>query len=313
MTPGVAAAPDHGGGIDAACARWGGARSDWLDLSTGINPDAWPLPPVPPAAWTQLPDRAATDTFIAAARAAWAIPAQAAVLPVPGTSAAIARIPALAAPAAVHIPGPTYNEHARAFAAQGWTVAEAGARACVIVHPNNPDGRLWPDAPAAPLTVIDESFCDLCPDLSLITRAARPGTLVLKSFGKFWGLAGLRLGIVAGDPALVARLSDLIGPWPVSGPALVIGTAALQDTAWVRATRARLARDARRLDQIIAPHATLVGGTELFRLCSSPNARDLHARLAQARILTRVFPWDDRLIRIGLPPADGWARLEAAL
>lgn len=304
---------DHGGGVDAARAIWGGERADWMDLSTGINPEPYPLPDLPRSVWRDLPDRDATAAFVAAARAFWAIPATAAVLAVPGTSAAIARIPALAGRGTVHIPGPTYNEHAAAFAAHGWTLGEAGATACVIVHPNNPDGRTWPDAPEAPLTVIDESFADLCPDLSLIARAARSGTLVLKSFGKFWGLAGLRLGIVAGDPALVDRLADLIGPWPVSGPALTIGTVALGDTDWAAATRRRLSADAARLDGLFARFASVVGGTDLFRLYSSPEARALHERLARARILTRVFPWDAKLIRVGLPPAHGWSRLEAAL
>jgi len=304
---------DHGGGVDAACAIWGGARSDWLDLSTGINPHAYPLPDMPPDVWSTLPDRAATEAFASAARSFWAIPPSAAVLPVPGTSAAIARLPALAAPATVHIPGPTYGEHAAAFAAQGWRLAEDGATACVIVHPNNPDGRLWPDAPEAPLTVIDESFADLCPDLSLIARTVRPGTLVLKSFGKFWGLAGLRLGVVAGDPVLVERLAALVGPWPVSGPALAIGARALADSDWAVATRRRLAQDSARLDGLFADHVDLVGGTALFRLYSGPKATALHERLARAQILTRVFPWDPRLIRVGLPPAHGWSRLQAAL
>lgn len=306
-------ARDHGGGIDAACSRYGGVRADWLDLSTGINPVPFPLPDLTAEAWTALPDRVARDTLVAAARRAWSVPEAAAVLPVPGTSAAIARIPALVAPGVVHIPGPTYNEHANAFAAQGWRLGGDGASACVIVHPNNPDGRLWPEAPDAPLTIIDESFCDLFPDQSLIDRAARPGTLVLKSMGKFWGLAGLRLGFVIGDPGLVCRLDSLVGPWPVSGPALAIGAAALSDTDWSTTTRTRLQRDADRLDALLAPHVQIVGGTALYRLCSSENAQDLHHRLAQSRILTRVFPWDARLIRVGLPPADGWARLEAAL
>ncbi len=310
MTPDPA---DHGGGIDAARARYGGARADWLDLSTGINPVPYPLPPLPDDAWTALPDRAATEALTAAARRVWAVPDGAAVLPVPGTSAAIARIPSLIPPGTVHIPGPTYNEHARAFAMHGWRLGTQGATACVIVHPNNPDGRLWPDAPDAPLTVIDESFCDLCPDRSLIARATRPGTVVLKSLGKFWGLAGLRLGFAIGDAGLLRRLDALIGPWPVSGPALAIGAAALSDAAWADAARARLDRDAARLDALLARHLDVMGGTTLFRLWSGANARDLHHRLARAHILTRVFPWDERLIRVGLPRPDAWPRLEAAL
>jgi cobalamin biosynthetic protein CobC len=307
------AAPDHGGGIDAAAARWGGRRADWLDLSTGINPCPWPVPALPAAVWTALPDRDAAARLETAARRVWQVPEGADILAAPGASALIARIPALHPPAAVAIPGPTYNEHARAFRAAGWRVAEDGA-ARVIVHPNNPDGRLWP-APAADaaLTVIDESFCDAMPAASLIALAARPGVLVLKSFGKFWGLAGLRLGFAIGDPALVGRLRRMLGPWPVSGPALAIGAAALADDAWAAATRVRLAADAARLDRLLAPHARPVGGTPLFRLYATPAAAALHERLARRHILTRVFPYDPAWIRLGLPGPADWARLEASL
>ena len=111
------AEPDHGGGIDAACARWGGTRADWLDLSTGINPRPYPIPPLPADAWTALPDRAAFTALEQAARRFWAIPDGAALIAAPGASALIARIPALLPPGKVAIPAPTYNEHARAFRA----------------------------------------------------------------------------------------------------------------------------------------------------------------------------------------------------
>ncbi len=317
---------DHGGGVDAARLRWGGARADWLDLSTGIAPAAWPapapLPQVPPAAWTDLPDSAAADALISAARDLWRPPQSAGLLAVPGASAAIAAIPRLTSPGTVRIDGPTYNEHAAAFAAAGWTVSDgtvsdgtianrAIPEARVVVHPNNPDGRLAA-APDEALAVIDESFCDVMPEASLVAAAARPGTLVLKSFGKFWGLAGLRLGVVIGDPALLAALAERLGPWPVSGPALAIGAAALRDRAWADAARHRLREDAARLDALMAPHGALVGGTPLFRLyeCDAPA---LHERLAAARILTRAFPWSDRRLRLGLPGPDGWDRLAAAL
>jgi len=220
----------------------------------------------------------------------------------------------------VAIPGPTYNEHSAAFAAHGWEVGEeatAPAAARVAVHPNNPDGRLWApaDLPEGALTVIDESFCDLMPEASLIALAARPRTLVLKSFGKFWGLAGLRLGFAIGDPALVARLAEGLGPWPVSGPALAVGTAALGDAAWAEATRARLVRDATRLDALLAAAgAEVTGGTALFRLARVGDAAGLAERLARARILVRSFPWSDAEVRVGLPGTEaGWSRLAAAL
>ncbi|MFD3191270.1 threonine-phosphate decarboxylase CobD [Sedimentitalea sp. HM32M-2] len=307
---------DHGGGLDAAIADYGGARADWLDLSTGINPVPYPLPPFSAQDWTALPDRAAHQAICTAARAFWAVPEGAAILPAPGASALIARLPALRPAGRVRIDMPTYNEHAAAFAAQGWQVAGTGpAQARVLVHPNNPDGRLWQaqDADAA-LTVIDESFCDVTPDSSLIRLATRPGCIVLKSFGKFWGLAGTRLGFAIAAPAEIDRLAEMLGPWPVSGPALRVGAAALRDRNWAEATRDRLRQDTARLDRaVLARGAELAGGTDLFRLYRVDDATAWQSRLAHRHIWTRIFPYSDRYLRLGLPPADGWARLLDAL
>ena len=93
------------------------------------------------------------------------------------------------------------------------------------MNPNNPDGRVWTSAEAnAGFVVIDESFADVAPEVSLIGLASRPGTVVLKGVGKFWGLAGLRLGFALGDPVLIRRLSVLLGPWAVSGPDRVLSS-----------------------------------------------------------------------------------------
>jgi len=309
--------PDHGGGIDAACARWGGTRADWLDLSTGINPRPYPIPALPADAWTALPDRNAFAALETAARRFWAVPKGAAILAAPGASALIARIPALLPPGRVAIPAPTYNEHARAFRAAGWTVTDSApdsaTKAAVIVHPNNPDGRLHP-APQTPFAVIDESFCDVTPDATHIATSSRPGTLILKSFGKFWGLAGARLGFAIGDPTLIAHLRSMIGPWAVPGPTLAIATAALNDTTWATDTRARLTTDAQRLDALMAQSgATPLGGTTLFRLYDTPDAAAWQDRLARHHILTRIFPYSTRWLRLGLPDGHGWTRLEHAL
>lgn len=308
---------DHGGGLDAAAHRYGGVRADWLDLSTGINPVPYPLPALSQDAWTALPDRAARDALIAAARQFWAVPDACAVLPVPGASAAIAQIPSLAPQGTVHIPGPTYNEHAASFAQAGWHVSDDGgpAKASVRVHPNNPDGRVWSaDDLSGKFRIIDESFCDVIPSQSLIQSATTPGTLVLKSFGKFWGLAGLRLGFVIGDPELVAQLEAMQGPWAVAGPALEIGCAALKNIGWAQDTRRRLAADADRLDALMTgAGATVIGGTTLFRLYDVPQAADWQHRLAQHHIWSRVFPYNARWLRLGLPAPNGWARLARAV
>jgi cobalamin biosynthetic protein CobC len=195
-------------------------------------------------------------------------------------------------------------------------VQETGpADARVIVHPNNPDGRVWRANDAtAPLTIIDESFCDVMPGASLIHLAGQPGVIVLKSFGKFWGLAGMRLGFAIGASDLIARLNDLTGPWAVSGSALRVGTQALQDTDWANETRMRLEAETTRLDaMVIDKRARLVGGTSLFRLYEVEDAALWQDRLAQAHIWSRIFPYSQSYLRLGLPPAHGWDRLEAAL
>ncbi|ROU02736.1 threonine-phosphate decarboxylase [Histidinibacterium lentulum] len=306
---------DHGGGLDAAAARWGGTRSDWLDLSTGINPVPYPLPDLPAGAWTALPDAAATARLEAAARRFWAVPESAGLVLAPGASALIVRLPDIAPPGPVRIPGPTYNEHAAAFRLAGRTLTEAPAPVTVLVHPNNPDGRLRSAADLGPgLTVVDESFCDTDPGRSLIAATARPGTLILKSFGKFWGLAGLRLGAAIAHPETLADLAERLGPWPVSGPALAIGAAALSDIPWAESTRARLAADAARLDRLMAGRgARPLGGTPLFRLYETGDAAAWQDRLARHRIWSRIFPWSRGWLRLGLPAPAGWPRLEDAL
>ena len=305
---------DHGGGLDAAIAAYGGARGDWLDLSTGINPVPYPMPDLPADAWTALPDEAAFARLYALARHFWGIPEEAAIIGATGASAIIAALPRVLPKGDVCIPGPTYNEHGAAFAAAGWGLGQDPSHALVAVHPNNPDGHIWQvsDCEAA-YTVIDESFCDVTPDQSLIHLAARPGTVVLKSFGKFWGLAGLRLGFAIGDPEIIGKLTDLLGPWQISGPALSIGAEALSDPAWADDTRARLKADAARLDTLVTKHgAELVGGTTLFRLYNLQNASALQDKLAQHRVWSRVFPYAPDWLRLGLPAPDRWAQLEAA-
>ena len=306
---------DHGGGLDAAIAAYGGTRGDWLDLSTGINPVPYTMPVLPDDAWTALPDEAAFARLYARARQFWNVPDQAAILGATGASAIIAALPHVFPKGEVCIPGPTYNEHAAAFSAAGWGLGHDPSHALVAVHPNNPDGHIWQVSDLiSAYTIIDESFCDISPDQSLIQLSARPGTVVLKSFGKFWGLAGLRLGFAIGDPAIIAKLTDLLGPWQISGPALAIGAAALADPAWANETRTRLTHDAARLDRLVtARGAEVVGGTTLFRLYKVDNAQALQDRLAQHHIWSRVFPYAPDWLRLGLPAAVRWAQLEAAI
>ncbi len=306
---------DHGGNLDAAIAQFGGTRSTWVDLSTGINPISYPLPNLGADLWTALPDANAFDAIVSSARRFWRIPDDAAVLPVPGASAAIAQLPRVASGNSVAIPTPTYNEHHAAFSSAGWAVTEDGKDAQVVVHPNNPDGRMWTATELTrPLTIIDESFCDVAPEASHIARATQTGTVILKSFGKFWGLAGLRLGFAIGDRQVIDKLKDALGPWQVSGPALFIGTQALNDTTWADTSRARLRDDSARLDAIMTrAGAQTSGGTTLFRLYEVEDAQATQAQLAKHHIWSRIFPYAPTWLRLGLPDSAGFDRLAKAL
>ena len=284
------------------------------------------MPALPLDVWTALPTIAATSRLLAAAGTAYR--SQAPMLAVAGAQAAIQLIPRLSAPARACILAPTYNEHSAALHSAGWQVEEVttltaleGADLAVVVNPNNPDGRshapedLLRLATRVGRLVVDESFADARPDLSLASEAARGSLLVLRSFGKFYGLAGVRLGFILGSEADIATLAEMAGPWSVSGPAIAIGTAALSDHAWAEATMARLRADAARLDVLVQSAGwKLVGGTELFRLYDTPDATAARDRLAQHQIWTRMFPYSDRWLRLGLPgqPAE-WDRLATAL
>ena len=323
---------DHGGALDRAIARFGGARSQWIDLSTGINPWPYDVPALPADAWARLPDEAAFRALATAARAFYGAPADAALTIAPGSQALIQMMPRLLPATEVAVVGPTYGEHARCWALAGHQVREIGdvgheasAPVLVLVNPNNPDGRSWvPDllltqarrqAERGGFLVVDEAFAEVVPRGSLAPQAGTPGLVILRSFGKFFGLAGLRLGFAFGPAALIDRLNAAFGPWAVAGPALEIGRTALSDATWVTTTRDRLATATRALDPILsAAGLAPVGGTDLYRLVRVAGADRIADRLGDHHILVRRFADRPDWLRFGLP-ADEAAmdRLDAAL
>ncbi|MBV8920717.1 threonine-phosphate decarboxylase CobD, partial [Bradyrhizobium sp.] len=304
---------DHGGNLDQAMRRFGGRPDDWIDLSTGINRSPYPVPELALRHWTALPSRSDIERLQDAARQAYATPAK--VLALPGAQAAIQLLPHWLVRGDARILSPTYHEYAEVLRAAGWNVRDvadldglAGADLAIIANPNNPDGRVHDPVallallPQVGHLVVDESFADAVPGLSLAPQAGRSSLLILRSLGKFYGLAGLRLGFVLGPEADVAALARLAGPWPVSGPAIAIGQQALMDRAWAEATSARLAEEVPRLDGM-AQNAgwRLVGGTPLFRLYEVGDAAAAQERLARAKIWSRIFRDRPGWLRLGLP------------
>jgi len=308
-------------------AQHGGAPSDWLDLSTGINPCPWPLPAAFAAdVWQRLPSHADNVALLAAARAAYAVPDGVDIVAASGTQALIQWLPCLVDAGAVAVVGHTYNEHALAWRRAGHDVvavddlatAVARGRHAVVVNPNNPDGRIFSHDELRQAAravqrnggwlVIDEAFADVDPALTAAALCGDLPIVILRSFGKFYGLAGVRLGFAVAAPAMAAGIAEALGTWSCSGPALAIGAAALADRAWAVRTRESLTAMAEALDgALIQAGLTIVGGTLLFRLARHSQAAAIHARLARHHIWCRRFNDAPDLLRFGLPP-DGAAR-----
>ncbi|MEI7609198.1 MAG: threonine-phosphate decarboxylase CobD [Rhodospirillaceae bacterium] len=317
---------DHGGNLGAARLRFPDAPDPWIDLSTGINPWPYPLPELEPDVWRRLPEEAALRELTAAAAHHYGAPGPEHVASAPGSQALIQMLPRLRPPGRVRVIGPTYAEHALAWTAAGHRLDDAAdADVTVLVNPNNPDGRRL--APCAILAmareaagrggwlVVDEAFADVAPEISVAAQAGARGLIVLRSFGKFFGLAGLRLGFALAEPGLAARLREAFGPWAVNGLAVAVAMAAFADTAWTAATRTRLAEATDRLDALLGERGLVVtGGTSLYRLAAHPEAQAIFDRLGRAGILVRRFEIEPGWLRFGLPADDTeWRRLEGAL
>jgi cobalamin biosynthesis protein CobC len=323
----------HGGDLSAARRQFPDAPEPFIDLSTGINPNPYPLPHLPAGLFARLPEAEALAVLAAVAAKTYGAPSARHVVPAPGTQILLPMIARLIPLARAAVVGPTYNEHARTAALAGHIVREvsdlgaiADAGLVIVTHPNNPDGRLFVrnDLIAVAghlqdrggLLVVDEAFMDVGPPhASLVPELPCGNIVVLRSFGKFFGLAGVRLGFALAAPPLAARLSALLGPWAVSAPALVIGAEALADQVWIEATRQRLARAAARLDAILTGSGLgIVGGTTLFRLARTREAGALFHHLGRAGIMARIFPDQSDWIRFGLPAAEqDWQRLQNAM
>lgn len=308
----------HGGGIAAARAHFGDGPEPWLDLSTGINPDAWPVPPDLPIDWQSLPDESGLAALEQAAAAHFGTDPRH-VCALPGTEIGLRLAGDVVPGPAVYV-APSYRTHGAMFGgARPVALTGAGQTTLIVANPNNPDGgtHTRESLLAHPgWLVVDEAFADVMPDLSLADAVADERRLVIfRSFGKFFGLAGLRLGFVIGPQAVIADFRARLGAWPVSAAAIAIGTAAYRDRAWIAAARAGLPCRAAALDSVLARHGlTARGACPLFRLIESDDAPVLFERLARRAILTRPFDYDPRWLRLGLPGSKAeLARLDAAL
>ncbi len=328
VTPHMRSTPTrHGGDLTAIRNAFPQTQQPWIDLSTGINPQAYPIPEIDPRIWQHLPDTQSLGNLYQSAADYYQVDATR-ITAAPGTQALIQWLPFLRAQqhgaGRIGVVGPTYAEHALCWTRAGHDVTQISAPhiadgnfdVVVLVNPNNPDGRIMPGADligmAAQLAarggwlVLDEAFMDCDPDNSFCPHLnAHLNVIILRSFGKFFGLAGLRLGFALGAPEMVVNISMLIGPWPVSGMACAVGALALRDHAWITHTRARLSHAVETRDAILAQRGLhIIGSHPLFSLLDTPYADQLFTHLAQHGIYVRRFDATPHWLRIGALPDD---------
>jgi cobalamin biosynthesis protein CobC len=322
----------HGGDLAAARRMFPDAPEPFVDLSTGINPEPYPMPSLPPDVFARLPEPSVLEELGAIAAKAYGAPSAAHVVVAPGVQMLLPLVASLVPRGRAAVLAPTYSEHARAAALAGHAVTQSAdlawlsdADLAVVVNPNNPDGHLVAAdalrglaarlAMRGGLLVVDEAFMDVGPVGASLAGDVGPSLLVLRSFGKFFGLAGLRLGFALAAPAPAARLRAILGPWPVAGAAVAVGMAALADASWMAVTRLKLASAAQRLDRLLlAAGLEIIGGTSLYRLARASRAPFLFDHLGRAGILVRRFADAPHSLRFGLPAEESACeRLRAAL
>lgn len=315
----------HGGDLSTIRRRFPDATEPWIDLSTGINPVPYPVGDLSPEIWKRLPTRQQEEALLRAAARRYGVRDTATIVAAPGTQALIQLLPRLMPTSRVAVIGPTYEEHEICWRRHGHDVSvRAGldqvqdCEVVIAVNPDNPTGRVLP-ADRMPtdrrLLLIDEAFVDVLPEGASMASHLPPRTILLRSFGKTYGLAGLRLGFAITNFDLAETLRDELGPWAVSGPALEIGRVALDDDAWLPAATHRLIGDRRRLDEILVRAGFAVaGGTPLFCLVEHPDALSIADELARHGIHVRRFDAMPTRLRFGLPGnGQEFERLERAL
>jgi len=307
---------DHGGKLFNASQKFSIPVNEWLDLSTGINSESWPIGKIPASLFCRLPEE--DDSLLPAAQSYYGVTN---CLPIAGSQTAIQHLPHMRPSCNVAVISPGYEEHAFCWHYAGHKVYLISSEeiesilsnidVLVIINPNNPtterfsENQLchWYDQlhKKKGWLIVDEAFMDITPDASVLKLSSNPGFIVLRSLGKFFGLAGIRVGFIFSDPAFLTKFSKGIGPWSISNPSRYIAIQALQDRAWQSKARNKLNKNAWKLFQLLnqanlSPH----GRSDYFHWVVNKNSEEIFTHLAHQGILVRLFK-EPLSLRFGLP------------
>lgn len=306
---------EHGGNLERAMQSYGGSPSDWIDISTGISPFSASLPELRLSDWHRLPESASLDELAQIAQVYYASNQECIVTS--GSQFLINHLPDLLK-GDIGILEPSYGEYAASFARHGReynaldTIDEIDdVQSIILANPNNPDGRLYAQGELYELAevlkkrdgylVVDEAFCDVCDNASMLIADPIENLIVLKSFGKFFGLAGARIGFVFAHNDVLHQIEQLQGPWSVSGPSISVAKYVLTcDGIHQDLLREISSRHSQFIQMLSDTRLKIIGGTKLFTLIEHENATDLHEHFLNKKILTRKFDYNACWLRLGL-------------
>lgn len=317
----------HGGNIDKAISIYGGKVNDWIDLSTGINPDCYPIPKFSNTDWRNLPTLTEIEKLESLIKSEFNTFSS--VMLTPGSQIAISLLPTLLKKQIVGIIEPTYSDYFESFENAGFKVCSCSniqellkSKIAIIVNPNNPDGKNYDIkdllllSEKVNLLIVDESFIEASNTSSIISyiKQKTNNIIVIKSFGKLYGLAGLRLGFVFSGEGFISKFKKIFSFWPVSKVSIKIASRAIKDKKWMINTQIKLKKKTIILDEIMKSiNFKLIGGTNLFRLYSTPNSISSHRFLAKKFIWSRIFSYSRKWLRLGIPSDEDLKKVKIKL
>ncbi|MGB0495833.1 MAG: threonine-phosphate decarboxylase CobD [Kangiellaceae bacterium] len=328
----------HGGQLQKQAKKYNIPAENWLDLSTGISPYSYPVQTIPSSMWRRLPEFSdsllkAVKQYYGSSKFVACAGSQAAIQAIPQVWKQVLKFSATR-PAKIWLPKVGYKEHQKHWISNGFSITHyvelpnasdlEENSVVVVINPNNPSGAVYDSkillelantlAKKNGLLIIDEAFIDSNLSLSIATKASHfKNLIILRSIGKFFGLAGIRLGFAFANDTWLKQLKVKLGEWPISGPSLYIAEKALSDSSWQSAQRFRLDKQSMALHSLLRRVFNLNSkGCNLFRTINLANATEIFESLCKQAVYVRLTD-DKKSLRFGIPDSDGFFRLEKAL